>query len=93
MFHQKEQWQNLRQSANQFRGSVGGGSLPFRVGVSVFMLVLLVPLVLIGLFALVVAVFGSLVVVVFQHLIRFFSDLFSSSDGQGRRNVKVIRRG
>ena len=50
-------------------------------------------LVLIGLFALVVAVFGSLVVVVFQHLIRFFSDLFSSSDGQGRRNVKVIRRG
>ena len=92
MFDPQDQWKNVRQSATQFRGSVGGSSLPLRVGVGVFFLLVLGPLILSGLFALVVAVTCSLVAVLIQRLVKLCFDIFSSGDGWGRKNVKVVRR-
>ena len=92
MFDPQDQWKNVRQSATQFRGSVGGSSLPLRVGVGVFFLLVLGPLILSGLFALVVAATCSLVVVLIQHLVNLCFDIFSAGDGRGRKNVRVVRR-
>ena len=92
MFDPQDQWKNVRQSANQFRGSVGGRSLPLRVGVVVFFLLVLGPLVLSGLFALVVAVTCSLVVGLIQRLVNLFFEIFSADDDRGRKNVRVVCR-
>ena len=92
MFDPQDQWKNVRQSASQFRGSVGGGSLPLRVGVGVFFLLVLVPLILSGLIALAVAVACSVGVMLIQRVFGFFTEFFSARDHQGRKNVKVVRR-
>ena len=92
MFNPQDQWKNVRQSASQFRGSVGGGSLPLRIGVGVFFLLVLGPLILSGLMALVIAIVCSVVVMLIQRLVGFFSEIFSARDKQGRKNVKVVRR-
>ena len=92
MFDPQDQWKNVRQSATQFRGSVGGGSLPFRVGVGVFFLLVLGPLILSGLVALAIAIACSVVVMLIQRVFGFFSEMLSSGDQQGRKNVKVVRR-
>ena len=92
MFDPQDQWKNVRQSASQFRGSVGGGSLPLRVGVVVFFLLVLGPLVLSGLVALAIAIVCSVVVVVIQRVFGFFSEMLTSGDQQGRKNVRVVRR-
>ena len=92
MFDPQDQWKNVRQSASQFRGSVGGGSLPLRVGVGVFFLLVLGPLILSGLIALAIAVACSVMVMLIQRIFGFFSEVFSSGDQEGRKNVKVVRR-
>ena len=92
VFNPQDQWKNVRQSATQFRGSVGGSSLPLRVGVGVFFLLVLGPLILSGLIALVIAVTCSFVVALIQRLVNLCFDIFSSGDGQGRKNVRVVRR-
>ena len=92
MFNPQDQWKNVRQSASQFRGSVGGGSLPLRVGVGVFFLLVVGPMILSGLVALAIAVACSVVVMLIQRFFGFFSQVFSASDHQGRKNVKVVRR-
>ena len=92
MFNPQDQWNNVRQSASQFRGSVGGGSLPLRVGVGVFFLLILGPLILSGLVALAIAVACSVVVILIQRVFNFLSEVFSAGDQQGRKNVKVVRR-
>lgn len=92
VFNPQDQWKNVRQSATQFRGSVGGSSLPLRVGVGVFFLLVLGPLILSGLIALVIAVTCSFVVALIQRLVNLCFDIFSSGDGRGRKNVRVVRR-
>ena len=92
MFDPQNEWKSVRQSANQFRGSIGGSGLPLRVGFGVFFLLVLGPLILSGLFALVIAVVCAIVVVVIQHLVAFFSGIFTARQIQGRKNVKVVRR-
>ncbi len=92
MFNPQDQWNNVRQSASQFRGSVGGGGLPLRVGVGVFFLLILGPLILSGLVALAIAVVCSVVVILIQRVFSFFSEVFSARDQEGRKNVKVVRR-
>ena len=92
MFDPQDQWKNVRQSASQFRGSIGGGSLPLRVGVGVFFLLILGPLILSGLAALAIAIACSVVVMLIQRVFGFFSEILSSRDQQGRKNVKVVRR-
>ncbi len=89
----QDQWKNVRQSASQFRGSIGGSSLPFRVGVGVFFLLVLGPMILSGLFALAIAVTCAIVVLLVQRALGFFSEILSARDHQGRKNVKVVRRG
>ena len=92
MFDPQNQWKNVRQSASQFRGSVGGGSLPLRVGVGVFFLLVLGPLIFSGLIALVIAIACSVVVMLIQRIFGFFSEMSPCGDQQGRKNVKVVRR-
>jgi hypothetical protein len=92
VFDPQDQWKNVRQSASQFRGSVGGGSLPLRVGVGVFFLLVVGPLILSGLVALAIAVACSVVVMLIQRVFGFFSQVSSARDHQGRKNVKVVRR-
>ena len=92
MFDPQDQWKNVRQTASQFKGSVGGGSLPLRVGVGVFFLLVLAPLIFSGLIALAIAVACSAVVMLIQRVFDFFSEVFSSGDQQGRKNVKVVSR-
>ncbi|MEL7066865.1 MAG: hypothetical protein AAGK24_05490, partial [Planctomycetota bacterium] len=58
----ENEWKNVRQSASKFRGSIGGSSLPLRVGFGVFFLLVLGPLILSGLLALAIAVACAVVV-------------------------------
>ena len=92
MFNSQNNWQQVRQSASQFQGSVGNGSLPLRVGLWVFLCLIVIPLLFAGLFALIVAILCATLVLFSQRLISGAARLFSSSDNQGRRNVKVIGR-
>ena len=92
MFNSQNNWQQVRQSASRFRGSVGGGSLPLRVGLWVFLCLILIPLLLVGLFSLSVAMLCAILVLLAQRLIHGVARFFSSSDNQGRRNVKVVGR-
>ena len=92
MFESQSNWQQVRQSASQFRGSVGSGSLPLRVGLWVFFCLILIPLLVAGLLALSVAILSATVVLLTQRLINASAQFFSSSDNQGRRNVKIVDR-
>lgn len=93
MFDPENQWKSVRESASQFRGSIGGRSLPLRVGVGVFFILVLGPLILSGFLALVVAVACAILVKLIQKLVTFCSGIFTANDNQGRKNVKVVRRG
>lgn len=88
----ENEWKNVRQSASKFRGSIGGSSLPLRVGFGVFFLLVLGPLILSGVFALTIAVACAILVALVQRLVLFSSGLFTAKGGQGRKNVKVVRR-
>ena len=92
MIDPKNQWKEVRQSARQIRGSIGGSSLPLRIGIGVFVLLVLGPLILSGLLALVVAIACAIVVMLVQRVLGFFAVISSAKDHQGRKNVKVVRR-
>ena len=92
MIDPKNHWKDVRKTARQFRGSIGVSSLSLRVGVGVFFLLVLGPLILSGLLALVIAVACSIVVMLVQRVLGLFSEIFSPRDHQGRKNVKVVRR-
>ncbi len=88
----ENEWKNVRQSASKFRGSIGGSSLPLRVGFGVFFLLVLGPLILSGLLALAIAVACAVLVALIQRLFNFCSGVFTTRGGQGRKNVRVVRR-
>ena len=88
----ENEWKNVRQSASKFRGSIGGSSLPLRVGFGVFFLLVLGPLILTGLLALAIAVACAVLVALIQRLVVFCSGVFTTRGGQGRKNVRVVRR-
>ena len=88
----ENEWKNVRQSASKFRGSIGGSSLPLRVGFGVFFLLVLGPLILSGVLALAIAVACAVLVALVQRLVVFYSGIFTTRRGQGRKNVRVVRR-
>ncbi len=88
----ENEWKNVRQSASKFRGSIGGSSLPLRVGFGVFFLLVLGPLILSGVLALAIAVACAVLVALVQRLVVFCSGIFTTRGGQGRKNVKVVHR-
>ena len=88
----ENEWRNVRQSASKFRGSIGGSSLPLRVGLGVFFLLVLGPLILSGVMALAIAVACAVLVALVQRLVVFCSGIFTTKGGQGRKNVRVVHR-
>ena len=88
----ENEWRNVRQSASKFRGSIGGSSLPLRVGLGVFFLLVLGPLILSGVMALAIAVACAVLVALVQRLVVLFSGIFTTKGGQGRKNVRVVHR-